>query len=198
MLMAIKMTYAYLYGLKENRMAKIIRWIQSSLRRRTAFLIVTIMTILLGIFVIYDIETQRHITEEALQIKGKTMAISGALAASHILSDAIASGRLTEEQVFDTNYVLIEGSDPPRYHTAYDAFTDQNILSIEDGYLQDPDIVAAVIVDINGYLPTHNTIYSQPLTGDPEMDLLNNRTKRTRSRKKYTAFLTANLLSGYR
>ncbi len=159
-------------------MAKIVHWIQSSLRRRTAFLIVTIMSILLGVFVVYDIETQRHFTEEALLIKGKTMAINGALAASHILEDAIASGRLTEDQVFDTDYVLIEGTDPPKYHTAYDTFTDQNILSIEDGYLQDPDIVAAVIVDINGYLPTHNTIYSQPLTGDPVMDLVNNRTKR--------------------
>ncbi len=159
-------------------MARFIHWIQSSLRRRTAFLIVIIMTILLGIFVVYDIETQRYFTEEALHTKGKTMAMNGALAASHILEDAITSGRLTEEQIFDTQYVLIEGTDPPKYHTAYDYFTDQNMLAIEDGYLLDPDIVAAVIVDINGYLPTHNSIYSQPLTGDPKTDLVNNRTKR--------------------
>ena len=35
-----------------------------------------------------------------------------------------------------------------------------------------------VALDINGYIPTHNTIYSKPLTGDYETDLVGNRTKR--------------------
>ena len=42
---------------------------------------------------------------------------------------------------------------------------------------QDGSVVFAVLVDRNGYLPTHNTRYSQPLTGDPEKDRVNNRTK---------------------
>ena len=36
----------------------------------------------------------------------------------------------------------------------------------------------AVLVDKHGYLPTHNLRYSQPLTGNPAADLVNNRTKR--------------------
>jgi methyl-accepting chemotaxis protein len=35
-----------------------------------------------------------------------------------------------------------------------------------------------VTVDRNGYLPTHNQRYSQPLTGNLANDLVNNRTKR--------------------
>jgi methyl-accepting chemotaxis protein len=35
-----------------------------------------------------------------------------------------------------------------------------------------------VLVDRNGYLPTHNLRYSQPLTGNLANDLVNNRTKR--------------------
>ncbi len=42
----------------------------------------------------------------------------------------------------------------------------------------DADVVFAGAVDINGYFPTHNTRYSQPLTGDIEIDTVNNRTKR--------------------
>ncbi len=38
--------------------------------------------------------------------------------------------------------------------------------------------VYAVLSDRNGYVPTHNTKYSQPLTGDAEKDKLGNRTKR--------------------
>ena len=33
-------------------------------------------------------------------------------------------------------------------------------------------------VDINGYVPTHNSQFSQPLTGDYDTDLLHSREKR--------------------
>ena len=156
---------------------KLIYWLSSSLRRRATFLIILVMTVLLAIFFIFDITVQRNNLEEALLAKGKSMAMNGALAVEHILEDAISSGRFTEEEVFDTNYQLIEGTDPPKYHTAYDAFTDENFLTIQDGYLVDEDVVFAGAVDVNGYFPTHNSIYSAPLTGDPEADL-ENRTKR--------------------
>ena len=35
-----------------------------------------------------------------------------------------------------------------------------------------------MLVDRNGYLPTHNSKYTQPLTGDYKTDLVGNRTKR--------------------
>jgi methyl-accepting chemotaxis protein len=136
------------------------------------------MSILLSIFFVYDIQAQRSEIENALLSKGKSMALSGAIVAQHILEDAIVSGRLTESEVFDTNYQPIEGTDPQKYHTAYDTFTDENFQQIEDGYLHDPDVVFAAVVDTNGYLPTHNAIFSRPLTGDKEKDTADNRTKR--------------------
>jgi methyl-accepting chemotaxis protein len=39
-------------------------------------------------------------------------------------------------------------------------------------------MVYAVMVDKFGYLPSHNVRYSQPLTGNLAIDLVNNRTKR--------------------
>jgi methyl-accepting chemotaxis protein len=157
---------------------KVMYWMNGSIRRKATASIIMVMTVLLAFFFTYDIQTQRNTMEAALLAKGKSMAENGALMVQHILEDAISSGRLTEEQVFDTNYIQIEGINPPKYHTAYDTFTDENFLSIEDGYLNDPDVVFAVAMDRNGYIPTHNTVYSQPLTGDSEIDGLGNRTKR--------------------
>ena len=72
----------------------------------------------------------------------------------------------------------IPGTDPPKYHTQYDAYLDRTIQDIEDEFLKDDQVVFACLVDRNGYLPTHDSKYSQPLTGDKEKDKINNRTKR--------------------
>ncbi|NJN93158.1 MAG: GAF domain-containing protein [Anaerolineales bacterium] len=141
-------------------------------------LIASAVLLLLTIFVFYDIQAQRATQEETLTTKGKSMALTGAAAVEHIFADAIASGRLTEAQIFDTNYQPIANTTPQKYLTAYDNFTDANLLQIQDAFLQDTDVLFAVAVDINGYLPTHNTSYSQPLTNDYETDLVGNRTKR--------------------
>jgi methyl-accepting chemotaxis protein len=38
--------------------------------------------------------------------------------------------------------------------------------------------VYAICIDRNAYVPTHNRIFSQPLTGDEKVDFVNNRSKR--------------------
>jgi len=95
-----------------------------------------------------------------------------------LLEEQISSGRFTEADIFDTNYVPIPGTDPQKYHTKYDTHLDKIILEIEDEFLKDDQVVFAVLVDKNGYLPTHNSKYSKPLTGDKEADKVGNRTKR--------------------
>lgn len=91
----------------------------------------------------------------------------------------LTSGQLNMAQLFDTFYVPIPGTEPPKFHTRYDALADGVILPIIDGILKrDSRVVYVVIVDGNGYLPTHNSRYTKPLTGDPAADLINNRTKR--------------------
>ncbi len=69
---------------------------------------------------------------------------------------------MTEKQLFDTGYQVIPGTNPPKYHTKYDSYTDTNLRVLEDSFLKDNVVVYAVAVDINGYLPTHNTKYSIP------------------------------------
>ena len=109
----------------------------------------------------------RHIAQD-------TAAQIGAL-----FEQAIAEGRVSLDDLMDRNYQVISGTNPEKFHTRFDRFTDDVLPSIQEPLLRDNDrILYAGAVDDKGYFPTHNKKYSQPLTGDYERDLVNNRTKR--------------------
>jgi len=96
-----------------------------------------------------------------------------------IFEDSIDNGIISEVDLFDRDYKPIPNTDPQKFNTKYDRFTDKYILDLEERYLvQDENIRFLVIVDDNGFLPTHNVKFSQPLTGNKEVDLIRNRTKR--------------------
>ena len=91
----------------------------------------------------------------------------------------LTSGQLTVPQLFDTFYVPIAETNPQKYRTQYDELTDGVVRPIIDKYLKKSErLVFVVLVDRNGYLPTHNTKYSRPLTGDADADAKWNRGKR--------------------
>jgi hypothetical protein len=91
----------------------------------------------------------------------------------------IASNRLSMAQVFDTFYIPIPKTYPQKFKTQYDKWTDEVLRIILNNYLEkDKRILFVVAVDRNGYLPTHNTRYSRPLTDDDDFNTKNNRTKR--------------------
>ena len=97
----------------------------------------------------------------------------------HEFEKLIASNRLSLAQVFDTFYIPIPKTNPQKFKTQYDKYTDEVLRIILDSYLEkDKRILFVVAVDRNGYLPTHNTRYSRPLTDDEDFNTKNNRTKR--------------------
>jgi len=58
-------------------------------------------------------------------------------------------------------------------------FTDRALPDLQEGLLSKmPQLAYAGAVDNNGYFPTHNKKFSQPLTGNYDVDIVNNRTKR--------------------
>ncbi len=68
---------------------------------------------------------------------------------------------------------------PPTFGTFFDDYTDNVIRPIEDAtLLKNKRIIFVVLVDQNGYLPSHNSKYSHEPTGDLEKDLKLNRSKR--------------------
>lgn len=81
--------------------------------------------------------------------------------------------------IFDTDYRPIDGTNPQKYQTCYDREFDQQVRALFDQQLQQVGGGNyALWVDQNGYAPTHNARFAQPLTGDADTDLLNSRDKR--------------------
>lgn len=91
----------------------------------------------------------------------------------------LTSGQLSVPQLFDTFYIPIPNTDPQKFRTQYDNLSDGVVRPIIDKILgYDKRLVFVVIVDRNGYLPTHNSRYSRPLTDNADINTKWNRTKR--------------------
>lgn len=96
-----------------------------------------------------------------------------------LFAQAIQEGRLTEAKLFSKDYRPIANSNPQKFSTDYDSFTDQYLPEVQEPILErHKNILFAGAVNLDGYFPTHNKRYSKPLTGDYQTDLVNNRTKR--------------------
>ena len=102
-----------------------------------------------------------------------------AAAVGRIFEQAIASGKISREALWDRTYTPIPNTDPPKHKTRFDDFTDRVLPPLQEGLLATmPQLAYAGAVDNNGYFPTHNKKFSQPLTGNYDIDIVNNRTKR--------------------
>lgn len=145
---------------------------------KIAAILILVMIVIMSFFTVYFVKSRSASMEDELLSKGRIEALAGAKMMERILADAIAGGRFSEADIFDEHYIPIPNTEPPKYHTMYDKYLDQTIQELEDEYLKDDQVVFAVLVDRNGYLPTHNLKYSQPLTGDQAKDRTGNRTKR--------------------
>lgn len=98
---------------------------------------------------------------------------------AHIFEKLLTDGSVSEADLFSTAYELIPNTNPPKYHSKIDTLTDRLFPTIQDPILdRNTKVLYAGAVDVNGYFPTHNTKFAQPLTGHYETDLLKNRTKR--------------------
>lgn len=98
---------------------------------------------------------------------------------SQLFEDALATGRITADALFDDQYRPVEGTNPQQFTTGFTEFTDQALAPIQDGILElDECIVFAACVDRNGYLPTHNAKFSKPQGDDPVWNTANCRNRR--------------------
>jgi methyl-accepting chemotaxis protein len=97
-----------------------------------------------------------------------------------MLEKILTTGRLTEADLFDTDYQLIPDTDPPQYRNRALAVLEEALPPIQEPVLKlDPAILTCVTVDRNGYLPMHNHAASQPQrAGDPVWNSANSRNRR--------------------
>ncbi|QGG81071.1 hypothetical protein GH975_11050 [Litorivicinus lipolyticus] len=92
---------------------------------------------------------------------------------------AVRDGHITESALFSPEYRRVAGTDPVRFSTGFDSLCDQILPPIQEAALDDNDwLIYMIAIDPQGYVPTHNDRFCQPLTGDPKKDLAGNRTKR--------------------
>jgi HAMP domain-containing protein len=151
-----------------------------SLKLSIALALITIPPMVMAAYVITS--HQAASLEELALNTAKIAANSGAKMYSAELEAGIDDGLFTIRDLIDPVYEVIEGfdfGDNPRFHTRYDFYTDRVATGVQDKLLESsPDFLFVVGVDRNGYLPTHNSKYTQPLTGDRSKDLSGNRAKR--------------------
>ena len=109
-----------------------------------------------------------------------TRAMEAGAALTKIFENGIASGAISIEDMFDTNYVEIAGSNPVQYRTKILDWADRALPAFQEAFLaRDPRMAFCAMIDRNGYLPVHNKIYSHPQRpGDVTWNTANSRNRR--------------------
>lgn len=145
---------------------------------KVALFVNVVLFIVIGLGTIQLAKEQFNRLDEQYKTQAKFDSLVGAKAVSKVFEEFIDNGAMKAADLFDTEYQPYGKFEPAKYHTKYDAFADRALLSLQDEMLKNPSIIFAVTVDNNGYLPTHNTKYTQAITGDKAKDKVGNRTKR--------------------
>jgi methyl-accepting chemotaxis protein len=109
-----------------------------------------------------------------------TRAMEAGAALNKIFEQGVTSGTISMEDMFDTNYVEIAGSNPMQHRTKILDWADRALPPLLEACLaRDPRMAFCAVADRNGYLPVHNKIYSHPQRpGDVAFNTANSRNRR--------------------
>ena len=109
-----------------------------------------------------------------------TRAMEAGTALKKIFEGGIDSGAISIEDMFDTNYVEISGTNPVQYRTRILDWADRALPAFQEAFLaRDTRMAFCAMIDTNGYLPVHNKIYSHPQRpGDVTWNTANSRNRR--------------------
>jgi hypothetical protein len=96
------------------------------------------------------------------------------------LESAIAQGEISERQMFDFQYRPMAGTNPQQFESVSTTLCDRILPGIQEPVLAlDPRVVFCAAVDINAFLPTHNSKFSQAQKpDDPVWNAANSRNRR--------------------
>jgi hypothetical protein len=145
---------------------------------KNKIIIIIVFCLILSVGAVVIVNRIFDKTEEQLLKKCQIEALVGAKVMSTLMELMIQTNQLTVDQLMDSNYVEIPGTNPKKYTTKYDSIFDQTIQKFEDEFLNDEDVVFAILFDRNGYVPTHNSKYSRPPDKNSEINLNYSRSKR--------------------
>ncbi len=104
---------------------------------------------------------------------------SAARQVMEIFEKALDEGRISLSDLFDEQYRPIDGTDPQQFAARFTDFADSVLPAVQEPMLNvDKRVAFCVTVDRNGYLPTHNLVYSKPQGKDPVWNNANCRNRR--------------------
>ncbi|MAB52890.1 MULTISPECIES: methyl-accepting chemotaxis protein [Marinobacter] len=96
-----------------------------------------------------------------------------------LFEKAVRDGQLAESALFDKQRNPIPKTDPQKYSSSFDRFTDQQLPTVQEAVKgAHPSMVFAIAAAPDGYVPTHNRDFAHAPTGDPKVDLVKSRSKR--------------------
>ena len=109
-----------------------------------------------------------------------TRAMEAGVQLRQIFEQAVASGAISIDALFDTDYVEISGTNPLQHRTRILDWADRALPPFQEAFLaKDPRMAFCVAIDRNGYLPVHNKIYSHPQrAGDVTWNTAHSRNRR--------------------
>jgi methyl-accepting chemotaxis protein len=132
-----------------------------------------------------DAQLAEKIEDKLWSIRGEntefvTRAMEAGTALTRIFEGAVASGAISIEEMFDTDYAEIPGTNPLQHRSKILDWADRALPPFQEAFLaKDPRMVFCVMIDRNGYLPVHNKIYSHPQRpGDVAYNTANSRNRR--------------------
>jgi methyl-accepting chemotaxis protein len=109
-----------------------------------------------------------------------TRAMQAGAGLTKIFEEAVASGAISIDDMFDEYYVEIAGTNPLQHRTRILNWADRALPPFQEAFFRkDPRMVFCAMIDRNGYLPVHNKIYSHPQRpGDVAWNTANSRNRR--------------------
>ena len=113
-------------------------------------------------------------------VEAVTRALEAGSELTKIFEQGVATAAVSIEDLFDTNYVEIPGTNPVQYRTRFLDWADRVLPALQESFVaRDKRMAFCAVVDRNGYLPVHNKIYSQPQRpGDVAWNTANSRNRR--------------------
>ena len=109
-----------------------------------------------------------------------TRAMEAGDAMTKIFESAVTRGDISIDDLFDENYIEIEGTNPVQHRNRMLDWADRALPELQEAVLaRDARAAFCAAIDRNGYLPVHNKIYSQPQRpGDVAFNTANSRNRR--------------------
>ena len=145
-------------------------------------------------------EQTRKLAQAAVQMEGQAETISERLAEVGLddyhqrIYDLARSGasqiaarfeldiderKIAIDDLFDRRYQPVANTSPAKFQTRFDRYTDQVLPAIQEPLLSQHDgLVFVIACTPEGYVPTHNSAFSHPPTGELSVDMVRSRSKR--------------------